>query len=611
MALALLRMMLGMKGPQILEGNRAVLGRRFPALLARLSKSAPTIGFECRTNDAGHAVAYVTGVPLQNPQHPLEEARRWARDAVEKLEAVSARRAVVVGLALGYHVEALLERFDGRITVVEPDAELLRGALASRDLSQILERVDVVGPGESPEPTPETSRVLAYAPLLLVPGAPHHAVTEECQRLAAKSAPRLRVLVVSPMYGGSHPMAGYAARALGRLGHDTELLDLAEYFDGFRSLGRFTSSDRRRRRVESLYCDTLGDAVAARVEETGADLVLALAQAPLGEAALRAIERAGAMRALWFVEDFRLFTYWKSVAPFYDYIFTIQRDECLEAIADAGCGQVSYLPCAFDPDVHRPLDLDRPDQMAYGSDVSFVGAGYRNRRDALRRFLDMDFRLWGSDWDEPGELRRHLERKGARITPEESVRIWNASKVNLNLHSSTYCDGVDPRGDFVNPRTFELAGAGAFQIVDERSLLPELFDTDELVAVRSVDEMREATLHFLDRPEERAAIAARARERALRDHTYERRMEDLISTVVARDQDRLAAKDRAWTVRDAKENANGALSTYLSRFPEKTPFTIDEMIRTIPDRRGALEDPEAIFLFLHQFDELYLTEHRQ
>ena len=77
-------------------------------------------------------------------------------------------------------------------------------------------------------------------------------------------------------------------------------------------------------------------------------------------------------------------------------------------------------------------------------------------------------------------------------------------------------------------------------------------------------------------------------------------MEDLVSTVVARNQERLLTKDRAWTVREAKENASGTLRNYLSRFPDRTPFTVEEMIRTIPDRSGALEDAEAIFLFLHQ-----------
>ena len=57
----------------------------------------------------GLALGAVDGVPLQNPHRPIEDARRWARGAREKLEAVGARRAIVVGLGLGYHVAALLD----------------------------------------------------------------------------------------------------------------------------------------------------------------------------------------------------------------------------------------------------------------------------------------------------------------------------------------------------------------------------------------------------------------------------------------------------------------------------------------------------------------------
>ena len=65
------------------------------------------------------------------------------------------------------------------------------------------------------------------------------------------------------------------------------------------------------------------------------------------------------------------------------------------------------------------------------------------------------------------------------------MKIYNASKININLHSSLQTTDLVSRGDFVNPRTFELAAAGAFQLVDERSLLGELFGADELATFTS------------------------------------------------------------------------------------------------------------------------------
>ena len=52
------------------------------------------------------------------------------------------------------------------------------------------------------------------------------------------------------------------------------------------------------------------------------------------------------------------------------------------------------------------------------------------------------------------------------------------------------------------------------------------------------------------------------------------------------------------------------LQRFLGRFDSATPFTLDRLVGTLAEREGALEEPEAIFLFLHQFDEMYLREYR-
>lgn len=558
----------------------------------------------------GAPTGRVGDVTLHHAERPLRAARAWAAEAVDALRTAGATQVVVVGLALGHHVEALMDGFEGEIVVYEPDVDLLRWALSTRDLSRLLGRVRVET-GDRPERA-EGSVVLSYAPLRLLGGERYAEAVRRCERAVAPRVGRLRVLVVTPLYGGSHPIALHAHRALGALGHDAQLLDLAEFLPAFQKLAGFGARESRRRATESLFCDSLGDGVASRVEEHGFDLVLALAQAPLGPRAIEAIRAAGALTAFWFVEDRRVFPYWREVAGAYDHVFTIQTGDALSDMRSVGARAVDYLPCAAEPAVHRPLRLSERDAAAFGSDVSFVGAGYRNRRDALRRFLDMDFRLWGSDWEGAQAYAGVLERGGARVSGEDSVRIWNASKINLNLHSSTYCDGVDPRGDFVNPRTFEIAACGAFQVVDRRSLLGEAFEVGrEIVAVDSVSEMKDAARYFLDHPEERAAIAEAGRARVLRDHTYERRMASLIECVVSKHPERFSGRARGRTVGDVRAVASEPLSAYLAHFSDDRPFTLGEMVRRIPEGDGPLSEPEALFLFLSQFDDLYLAEYRR
>jgi spore maturation protein CgeB len=193
---------------------------------------------------------------------------------------------------------------------------------------------------------------------------------------------------------------------------------------------------------------------------------------------------------MWFVENYRHLTYWQQLAAGYDFWFVIQQESCISALKQAGAKDVRYLPMAADPSVHRPVDLTQAERDEYGSDVSFVGAGYANRREIFPRLLGHEwiFKLWGNEWDGATGLNAVLQRNGARIDTDTCQKIFNASAVNLNLHSWGGA-GFDPDGDFVNPRTFELAACGAFQLTDRRSLMPPLFTESEVTTVSSPDDL--------------------------------------------------------------------------------------------------------------------------
>src|SRR5574340_718729 len=163
---------------------------------------------------------------------------------------------------------------------------------------------------------------------------------------------------------------------------------------------------------------------------------------------------------------------WGDEEPGYEFWFVFQQGACLEAFKQAGARQVSYLPMAADPALHRPMTLSEEDRRLYGADVSFVGAGYANRRRLFPTLLNRpwSFKLWGNEWEGADDLRSVLQLNGERIDTATCMKVFNATAVNLNLHSSTG-PGLDLQADFVNPRTFELAACGAFQLTDHRSLL--------------------------------------------------------------------------------------------------------------------------------------------
>jgi spore maturation protein CgeB len=595
-----------------LETNLRALAARDPARAAAIA-AAPPVDGALEATAGGLPTLALDGVLLHSRTDPVREAAGWATRHCETLGAVET--AAVLGFALGYHVEALAAAWPGRIVVAEPDVRVLRAALAARDLRALLRRVELLPDPIDPTAIDEWGRtaVLAHAPSLLCEGAALRALRERIAGRTGLQALRLRILVVSPLGGGSHPITAYCARALAELGHAVTVLDLAPFAGGMDAIAGFSPQKNARRGVEASYVRFLGDGILAAVANVEPDLVLAMAQAPLMPPVLAEIGRRGALRAFWFVEDHRLFGYWKELIGAYDYFFTIQAGSFLGEAAAASPGHVAYLPCAADPAVHRPLALDASEQAALGAPVGFVGAGYRNRRLAFRPLLDLGLRIWGSEWAGAGALDVAVQRGGARIATDEAVRIFNATAVNLNLHSSTWVDGVDPRGDFVNPRTFEIAATGAFQLVDLRSLLPPLLRPGvEVATFGDARELRDRVRHWLASPAERAAIAAAGRARVLAEHTYRHRMQTLLETIAAHDGERLRASVRApATVADAaRAEGDTDLGHLLRGLPPSTPFTLDGVAREVFARPGEISDPEAILLFLQQFDAMYVREAR-
>ncbi len=592
-----------------LEPNVRALTAKDAQLGARIAAAAALSG-GLEPTPSGQPTLVVNEVLLHNRLDPAREAEQWAAGQVPRL--AEGATAVVLGFGLGYHVEALARRYAGRIVVVEPSLAVLRTACAARDLRPILARVELATHEADEATIRGWGRIVlaAHAPSVLAEGAELRALQTQIAGRAALVGRRLKVLVVSPVAGGSHPIAGYAARALAELGHAVSLLDLAPFAGAMNAIPMFTGHQKTQGRIREELTNFLGAGVLAAVDAGTPDLVLSLAQAPLNPPVLEELRRRDVVSAFWFVEDHRLFAYWKTVAPAYDYFFTIQRGAFLAEAQRLVGRHAMYLPCAADPAVHRPLVVSAEEREEFGAPVSFVGAGYRNRRIAFRPLLDLGLKVWGSDWEGSGQVGAHVQRNGVRISTADAVKIFNTSAVNLNLHSSTYVDGVDPRGDFVNPRTFELAACGAFQLVDERALLPEHFlPGRELAIFGDASEMRERVQHYLARPDERAAIVAAGRARVLAEHTYRHRMEAMLAEIYSREYGRLRAREE--TVADAAE-AEGStpLGDLLRKLSPVAPFTLDGLVTELQAREGDLSESESILLFLHQFDIQYVREFR-
>lgn len=414
----------------------------------------------------------------------------------------------------------------------------------------------------------------------------------------------LRVLVVLPFYGGSLPIGRFAAQGLQEAGCLVEVFEAPAFYPAYTALKDLRVSESRLNALQNSFLQMISQAVLAKAERFAPDLVLSLAQAPLSRMALRRLKKDGIATAMWFVEDYRLFTYWRAFAPYYDLFAVIQKEPFFAELTALGVENVLYLPLAALPSLHRPLTLTPAEEREFGAEVSFLGAGYPNRRKAFLHLAETGMKIWGTEWEEEPGLAPLVQRNGQRITPEDAVRIFNATAVNLNLHSSVRNGDPVSHGDFVNPRTFEVAACGAFQLVDERSLLPELFAPDSLAVFRTLEELRDKIRHYRTHPEERKAMAARAREEVLQRHTYAVRMRALLDFASQRLPDFGSRNAPAWP-ENMPEETQKAVTGLLQelQLPENAAFT--DVITAVRAKSGQLSDVEAALLFLDEWQKQY------
>src|SRR5262249_18735062 len=105
-------------------------------------------------------------------------------------------------------------------------------------------------------------------------------------------------------------------------------------------------------------------------------------------------------------------------------------------------------------------------------------------------------------------------------------QLLQRSKITLNHHinmAESYAN---------NMRLYEATGVGTCLVTDWKPNLGEMFEPGkEVAAYRSPQECRDLINYYLAHDAEREALARAGQQRTLRDHTYERRMQELVELV--------------------------------------------------------------------------------
>ncbi len=212
----------------------------------------------------------------------------------------------------------------------------------------------------------------------------------------------------------------------------------------------------------------------------------------------------------------------------YDLFFTKER-YALRALESVGLTNLHYLPHHCVPEIHHPVTLTEEERGRFASPVSFVGSCYAYRERLMRELAAYPVKLWGRGWDAAETPAVRAMAAGGPVWGRAKLAIYSGSTLSLNHHH--------PMNDIVgvNNRAFELAASGACQIVDHKDELLALFAPgDEIVTYRDLGELKRHLEYYLAHPDEARAIGQNARQRALKEHTTRRRVEEVIAVIDAR-----------------------------------------------------------------------------
>lgn len=577
--------------------------------LERFPEATPTAHIEIVEGRGGERTLKIRNVFMHSRYNPREEAARL----IDSAELDFARPVLVLGTGLGYHVRELLDR-GASVAVIEPDAAVARLAIEHllRD-TNVLIGIPPGEPGANPEAVAGDPAFIEFAariPQILIHPPTAKLYPEFCDAMihaltrAALDTQRLRIAVVGPMYGGSLPIAGYLESAFRALGHVTLLVDNSAAWPLYQQMTDTVKTKGSSKQLGDMQAHVLNEWTYARTIEFAPDIVIVMAQAPVNRNFPLRLAKEGVVTAFWYVENWRHLPYWKDIAPCYDYFFHIQPGEFEDQLSRAGCRRFAFVQTGCDPEIHKPIELSDEERAEFACDLSFAGAGYYNRVQMFKGLTDYNFKIWGVDWYAQ-ELATLVQRPGQRFTPELFAKIVSASKINLNLHSSTVHDGVDPNCDAINPRVFEIAACGGFQVCDPAVGLDQLFDFDtELPVYRTLPELRASIDHFLAHPEERAAFAHRARQRALRDHTYTKRAQQMLDLIIEHYGPRIVRKgikiQRTVAEMAERVGRDTPLGEYLASLPRDLLFTHENINHQLVTATNKLTYPEKVFAYLRE-----------
>lgn len=213
------------------------------------------------------------------------------------------------------------------------------------------------------------------------------------------------------------------------------------------------------------------------------------------------IERQPCLTILWYQDDIFAAQHAPGQIAYnaraFDIVYSFDKN-ALDEYRKYAVKDPRWLPLAMSPSVHRKMYLPKT------YDVSFVGNVYPNRKSLFER------------------LQKRFNVFVTRAFMDEMVKIFNQSKIVLNL-------GIGSTG--IQNRVFEALGCGSLLITNEIPSDSRLFTDRKHLVYFNENNIEGLIEYYLSHKEEREDIERAGYLEVYNKHTYEHRMQKILSDV--------------------------------------------------------------------------------
>jgi len=171
-------------------------------------------------------------------------------------------------------------------------------------------------------------------------------------------------------------------------------------------------------------------------------------------------------------------------------------------------GLAMFWPEAADPNLHRPYDVP------FDFDVSFVGACYGWRPAFIRNLIKLGVKVecFGPGWP------------NGPLSNEEMIKLYSRSRINVGFAGVGYSKKLM----CLKGRDFEVPMNGGLYLTQDNPELRLVYDVGrEILTYKNERDCAEKIKFLLSRPEQADRIRKAGRKRALQDHTWEKRFEQI------------------------------------------------------------------------------------